>query len=81
MKITESKLRRIIRNVIQESMDPATKRNLDNLEVDMLVDECLFLMDIGECQSLEECFEQIGKTQYIDATVQDAIRKRIELRT
>ena len=35
MKLSKRQLKRIIRNVIQESMDPATKRNLDNLELDL----------------------------------------------
>ena len=35
MKVSELKLRRILRRTIKEAMDPATKRNLDNLEADI----------------------------------------------
>ena len=35
MKTTIPNLRRIIRETIKEAMDPATKRNLENLEADV----------------------------------------------
>ncbi len=35
MKVSKLKLRRILRRTINEAMDPATKRNLDNLEADI----------------------------------------------
>jgi len=61
MKTTIPNLRRMIRYVIQESMDPATKRNLDNLEVDMNnidLEDSIFEMG---CEAIDEVLSQFPR--------------------
>ena len=69
MKTTIRNLRRIIRNVIQESMDPATKRNLDNLEEDMTIRHWQDFKDVvmrGDYDSAFEFLSEIGCDDRMD---------------
>ena len=77
MKISKRQLKRIIREeysrlkrrgLIREAVDPS--------EVDALADECRAMMDAGICQTLDQCFEDLGlilQDPY-DAEMMDAIR-------
>ena len=62
MKINKTQLRRILRRTIKEAMDPATKRNLDNLEADVnrmeqeALDDYPYVEQAEVEDALLECF-------------------------
>ena len=83
MKLSKRQLKRIIREeytrlkrrgLIREMVDPT--------EVDALADECRAMMDAGICQSLDQCFEDLGLIiqDPHDVELMDAIRAQMDLR-
>lgn len=83
MRLTKRQLKRIIREEYSRLKRRGLLREMvDQSEVDALADECRAMMDAGICQSLDQCFEDLGLIAQdpYDAEMMDAIRNQMDLR-
>ena len=83
MKMTKRRLKRIIREEYSRLKRRGLLREMvDQTEVDALADECRAMMDAGICQSLDQCFEDLGMIAQdpYDAELMEAIRSQMDLR-
>ena len=83
MKLSKRQLKRIIREEYSRLKRRGLIREMvDQSEVDALADECRSMMDAGMCQSLDQCFEDLGmiREDPYDAALMDAIRAQMDLR-
>ena len=83
MKLSKRQLKRIIREEYSRLKRRGLLREMvDQSEVDALANECRAMMDAGMCQTLDQCFEDLGMIQEDphDCAMMDAIRAQMDLR-
>ena len=83
MKLTKRQLKKIIREEYSRLKRRGLIREMvDQSEVDALADECRAMMDAGICQTLDQCFEDLGLIAQdpYDAEMIEAIRNQMNLR-
>jgi len=83
MKVSKRQLKRIIREEYSRLKRRGLIREMvEQSEVDALADECRAMLDAGMCQSLDQCFEDLGmiREDPYDAALMDGIRAQMDLR-